>query len=156
NDIWELTARLSYIITPKISIQYYANWLKSNPVYTNHRSIVNPQAKNYNDRTISVEELGVVYNEDLNSFGIHDPGQFHPLIYGGQQMTWSYRNPNFFINQFRSNLVFRWEFKPKTTFFAIWSLDYLKSDRKVYKRFGDSNIDYFNHIVFKFAYFFNR
>lgn len=156
NDIWEFTVRLNYIVTPKISLQYYGNWLKSNPKFTNHRSVVNPQAENYNDRTISVEELGVEYNQELNTFGIYDPGQYHPLIYGGQQMTWSYRNPDFFVEQFRSNLVFRWEFKPKTTFFAIWSQDYLKSNRKVYRRFGDYNQDFYNYIVLKFSYFISR
>jgi len=39
----------------------------------------------------------------------------------GNGADFSFDNPNFHFLQYRSNLVFRWEYKPGSTFFLVWS-----------------------------------
>jgi hypothetical protein len=36
---------------------------------------------------------------------------------------YSFGNPNFDFSQFRSNLVFRWEYRPGSQFICVWSQD---------------------------------
>lgn len=35
----------------------------------------------------------------------------------------SFRNPDFNVRTFRSNLVLRWEYRPGSTLFVVWSQD---------------------------------
>ena len=36
-------------------------------------------------------------------------------------LAYSFANPDFSFREFRSNLVTRWEFKPGSTLFVVWS-----------------------------------
>jgi len=47
-----------------------------------------------------------------------------PVLVNGdtyKMADYSFRNPDFNFNQFRSNLVFRWEYKPGSQIFLVWS-----------------------------------
>ena len=35
-------------------------------------------------------------------------------------MNYSFNNPDFSFNEFRSNLVARWEYKPGSTLYLVW------------------------------------
>ena len=50
----------------------------------------------------------------------------------GDGRTESYGAPDFNVKQFRSNLVLRWEYRPGSTLFAVWS-----QGRDHYTRQGD-------------------
>jgi len=94
------TFRVDYFITPEISLQYYGSPFASVGKYTEFKEITNARAKNYSDR-----------------FEV-----MHPMLLGGNYVFGSYSisNPDFTFNQFRSNLVFRWEYKPGSQLFFVW------------------------------------
>jgi hypothetical protein len=40
---------------------------------------------------------------------------------GGSGPSYSFANPDFSFRQFRSNLVARWEYKPGSMLYVVWS-----------------------------------
>jgi hypothetical protein len=86
-----LTWRLGYTFTPTTTIQVYASPFISKGTYTDVREIAEPRAREYAAR-------------------------YRP--YGGTEAD----NPGGFnFQQFRSNVVFRWEYRPGSTLFLVWS-----------------------------------
>jgi hypothetical protein len=88
-----LTARLNYTFTPDISLQTYLQPFVSKGTYSNVRQLSsNPRADNYDDRYAPYDNPAVT----------SDPGGFN-------------------FKQLQSNVVFRWEYRPGSTFFAVWN-----------------------------------
>lgn len=87
-----ITWRLNYTFTPTASLQWYANPFMSKGTYSNVRELNDPRAKNYEDRFKPYADQSVAAN----------PGGFN-------------------VKQFRSNAVFRWEYRPGSTLFVVWS-----------------------------------
>jgi hypothetical protein len=88
-----LTARLNYTFTPDISLQTYLQPFVSKGTYTNvHQLSSTPRADKYGDRYAAYDNAAVT----------SDPGGFN-------------------FKQLQSNVVFRWEYKPGSTFFAVWN-----------------------------------
>jgi len=105
------TGRLIYNLTPELTIQYYGQPFITRPVYNNFAYVSNPLAKRYDDRfyTYKSNEISFVngrYLVDENRDGTPD---------------YSFRKPDFNFVQFRSNLVVRWEYKPGSELYLVWS-----------------------------------
>lgn len=105
------TSRLSYNITPDLTLQYYGQPFITRPVYSNFAYVANPLAKHYNDRfhAFKPDEINLidgVYHVDQNADGITD---------------YSFRKPDFNFVQFRSNLIMRWEYKAGSELYLVWS-----------------------------------
>ncbi|OQP45380.1 hypothetical protein A4D02_33835 [Niastella koreensis] len=105
------TARLTYNITPDLTIQYYGQPYLNRPVYNHFAYVSNPMAKNYNDRfhpfnNGEVKEVNGVYQVDEQKDGIVD---------------YTFDKPDFNFVQFRSNFVMRWEYKRGSELYVVWS-----------------------------------
>jgi len=88
-----LTARLNYTFTPDISIQTYLQPFVSKGTWSNVRELsATPRADKYDDRYIPYSDAAVTSN----------PGGLN-------------------FKQLSSNVVFRWEYKPGSTLFAVWN-----------------------------------
>lgn len=87
-----LTWRLAYTFTPNASLQVYASPFISKGTYSNVRELDDPRAAAYDDR----------YQPYADPAVASDPGGFN-------------------VQQFRSNVVFRWEYRPGSTLFLVWS-----------------------------------
>ncbi|HEX8316328.1 MAG TPA: hypothetical protein VF609_15100 [Flavisolibacter sp.] len=105
------TGRVTYNITPDLTLQYYGQPFITRPLYSNFAYVSNPLAKQYNDR-FTVYQPNQIRNDngaflvDENSDGVTD---------------YSFSKPDFNFVQFRSNLVMRWEYKPGSEFYLVWS-----------------------------------
>jgi hypothetical protein len=87
-----LIFRLDYTFTPTASLQVYASPFVSKGTYSNVRELADPRAHDYDERYQP-------YNDpDVSA----DPGGFN-------------------FQQFRSNVVFRWEYRAGSTLFLVWS-----------------------------------
>jgi hypothetical protein len=87
------TARLDYTLSPTMTLQVYAQPFIAKGTYSELRELSDtPRAEEYDDR------YQPYYDPDVAS----DPGGFN------------YR-------QFRSNVVFRWEYLPGSTLFVVWT-----------------------------------
>ena len=86
------TWRLGYTFTPNATLQVYASPFVSKGTYSDIREIGTPRAEDFDARYRPYDDPGVV----------DDPGGFN-------------------VQEFRSNVVFRWEYRPGSTLFLVWS-----------------------------------
>jgi hypothetical protein len=87
-----LTWRLGYTFTPSASLQVYASPFVSKGTYTDVREVAQARAASYAAR----------YQPYTDPAVAGDPGGFN-------------------VQEFRSNVVFRWEYRPGSTLFLVWS-----------------------------------
>jgi hypothetical protein len=87
-----LTWRLGYTFTPTTTLQVYASPFISKGTYQNVRELDQPRADRYVDRYRPYSDTTVTNN----------PGGFN-------------------YQEFRSNVVFRWEYRSGSTLFVVWS-----------------------------------
>lgn len=87
-----LTWRLDYTFTPEATLQVYASPFVSRGTYSDVRELADPGADEYDSR----------YQPYADPAVSADPGGFN-------------------FKQFRSNVVFRWEYRPGSTLFLVWS-----------------------------------
>jgi hypothetical protein len=88
-----LTARLNFTFSPDMSLQTYLQPFVSKGQYSSVRQLsTTPRAEAYDDRYAPYNNPGVT----------SDPGGFN-------------------FKQLQSNVVFRWEYKPGSTLFAVWN-----------------------------------
>jgi len=105
------TGRINYNITPDLTIQYYGQPFITRPKYNHFAYVKDGLAKVYNDRFHPFTPSQISYNNgtyfiDENFDGITD---------------YSFNKPDFNFVQFRSNLIMRWEYKPGSEFYLVWS-----------------------------------
>lgn len=108
-----LSLRLSYSITPNMTLQYWGQPLVTKGNYMEFKYITDPLAKAYVDRFSLYDHNQITSAESLEEYSIVE----------NQDGGTDYRsvNPNFNFIQFRSNMVFRWEYKPGSELFLVWS-----------------------------------
>jgi len=88
-----ITARINYTITPTMTLQVYAQPFIAKGTYSELRELSDtPRADAYDDR----------YRSYFDPEAATDPGGFN-------------------YKQFRSNVVFRWEYLPGSILFVVWS-----------------------------------
>jgi hypothetical protein len=88
-----VTARIDYTISPTMTLQVYAQPFVSKGTYSELRELSDtPRADEYDDR----------YRPYFDPEVAADPGGFN-------------------YKQFRSNVVFRWEYLPGSILFVVWS-----------------------------------
>jgi hypothetical protein len=112
-DVYAINLRVNYSITPDISIQFYGRPFIAKGKYFDFKKITNPRADAFADRfqllttgQLNYDANNEVYNVDENNDG---------------QTDYSFDNPNFNFRAFQSNLVIRWEYRPGSTLFLVWS-----------------------------------
>src|SRR5687767_1560495 len=103
--------RLNYNITPDLTLQYYGQPYITRPEYTNFGYVSDPLAKKYDDRFY-------VYGPNQIS---NNNGTYFIDETGDGIADYSFANPDFNFVQFRSNLVVRWEYKPGSALYLVWS-----------------------------------
>lgn len=108
---FSLTTRLTYNITPDLTVQYYAQPFIFRALYKNFGHVTDPLNKTYDERfhrydAQQLSDAGGAYNVDENRDGATD---------------YSFGTPDFNFIQFRSNLVVRWEYVPGSEVYLVWS-----------------------------------
>ena len=103
------TFRAEMFFTPEISLQYYGSPYYSVGKYTDFKQVGQPGSKDVSTRLVP---LDAAYDEGSNSYSFDDGTG-----------TLVFNNPDFSFMQFRSNLVFRWEYKLGSTLYLVWAHD---------------------------------
>jgi hypothetical protein len=103
-----LTTRVDLAFSPTLTLQLYAQPFLSAGSYSDFKEVVAPRSKAYADRfrPLALQLRDNVYSSDQNGDGIVDI---------------EFDNPAFNVREFRSNTVLRWEYRPGSTFFVVWS-----------------------------------
>ncbi len=132
-----LTLRLDYSITPDLTVQLYASPFVSTGRYSAFKRTTDPRATAYRDRfgvfdgeQITFDPSADLFEVDENRDGVVD---------------YSFSNPDFDFREFNSNLVIRWEYRPGSAVFLVWSQ--VRDDSTLL----DDDLDYRNNLDQLFA-----
>jgi hypothetical protein len=141
------TFRINYTINPELSIEYYGQPFVSAGKYSAFKKITQPDADKFKERFHEYTPEELTYDSSTNTYNVND----------GE--TFSFGNPDFNFRQFRSNLVFRWEYLPGSTIYLVWSQGRTSNDTNGLFSYGTDMKDLFKitpHNVFliKFSYWF--
>jgi hypothetical protein len=140
-----LTFRGELFLTPELSLQYYGSPYYAVGDYSAFKRVDRSLSRDLNNR---LEILDTSYDDELDSYSFNH-----------QSEEVSFENPDFGFMQFRSNLVFRWEYNLGSTLYLVWAHD--RSGREgIYNPIRDITGDLFgikgNHIfMFKLNFWFS-
>jgi len=101
------TVRADYAFTPTLSLQLYAQPFVSSGEYGAFKQVSDPVAARYTDRFSALEAR------------LEDNRYYADVDGNGSEESFS--NPDFNFRQFRSNAVLRWEYRPGSALFLVWS-----------------------------------
>jgi hypothetical protein len=102
--------RLDWIFNPRISLQAYLQPLIAVGKYTEFKELAQPStyAYNYYGRNGST----IVQND--NEYTVNPDG-------AGPAPEFTFANPDFNFKSLRGTIVFRWEYRPGSTFYFVWT-----------------------------------
>ena len=109
---WSMPIRANLILTPRMSLQVYAQPLLSAGRYDHIKEAAKP-------RTFDFLRYGI----DAGTI-TYDPATDRYLVNpttGGEGRPFLLDNPDFNIKSLRVNAVFRWEFRPGSTAYVVWT-----------------------------------
>lgn len=146
-ETYGLTIRLQVNITPDISIQYYGSPFTSVAKYDRFKLAADTKSHTYNKRFAEFAANEISYVD--GSYKVEKEGY-----------DFSFRNPDFSFNEFRSNLVARWEYLPGSTLYLVWEHNRANTDDKYRSGWGDNLTRMFdlqatNTFMMKINYWFN-
>jgi len=103
--------RVNYNITPDLTLQYYGQPFITRPLYSNFAYVSDPLAKKYDDRFYVFNPGQISYTNGTYTIDENMDGN----------AEYSFDRPDFNFVQFRSNLVVRWEYRPGSELYLVWS-----------------------------------
>ncbi len=104
-----LTMRVDWTFTPRLALQAYAQPFVATGRYSQLKDVDNPRAERFEDRFTPISGGDYTLRDDV--YTVTTPSG----------ATYSFDRPDFDFRQLRSTLVIRWEYRPGSTVFAIWS-----------------------------------
>jgi len=107
-----LTLRLTYCLTPDLTIQYYGMPFVSAGAYRDFKRILASRSKNAAER-YGLFGDDAVYDPETAAFQVDENRD--------GIVDYSFGKPDFNFRQFRSNLVLRWEYIPGSALYVVWS-----------------------------------
>ena len=105
-----LTTRASYAFTPKLTLDFYAQPFVAAGEYGGLKEVVDPHAKEFDDR-FSMFGTALSLNDGVYSVDRDGVGT----------AEFSFGQPDFNFKELRTNTVLRWEYRPGSTLFVVWS-----------------------------------
>ena len=143
-----MTIRFEYYVSPEMSIQYYGSPYASIGKYNDFRRVDYSSNRDISKRYTPLAVLGEsnsIYSMDTNGDHIED---------------YTIQKPDFNFQEFRSNLVGRWEFRPGSTFYLVWTNTRSLYENKYNPYIGDSfsgitKLKANNVFMLKFSYWFS-
>ncbi|NQX81220.1 MAG: carbohydrate binding family 9 domain-containing protein [Flavobacteriaceae bacterium] len=149
-----LDIRINYTINPNLTVQYFGRPFYVKGEYDRFKYITNSMADEFQDRFYTYTDKQISYDEQGDTYMIDKDND-------GQD-DFELSNPNYSSVDFMSNLVIRYEYKPGSELYLVWSqgmsvdADYNKN---TYNNISDSlfgNIKKSNTFLVKWTYRFIR
>jgi hypothetical protein len=107
-----MSIRLTYMITPNLSVQYYGQPFGTSGNYSDYKFITNGSSESYGDRFLRVPPTWLSLNAD---------DEYHVDEGVDGTSDYNFDKPDFNFGQFRSNMVIRWEYIPGSVLFLVWN-----------------------------------
>jgi hypothetical protein len=120
--------RLNWTFTPQLSLQLFMQPLISSGAYRNFKEFAEPGTYNFRvygtgGSTIKEQQdgAGVASTFEVDADG---PGPSQP---------YSFSNPDFDFKSLRGNAVLRWEYRPGSTLYLVWTQS--RTDSQLFRNF---------------------
>jgi uncharacterized protein DUF5916/cellulose/xylan binding protein with CBM9 domain len=107
-----MTTRVSVIVTPKVSMQVFAQPLLAVGDYSDFKELARPRT--YDFLHYGTTAGSIAYDGAARTYAV-DPDA------GGAAPGFTFNDPDFNFKSLRVNAVFRWEVKPGSAFYAVWT-----------------------------------
>ncbi|HEX2960512.1 MAG TPA: DUF5916 domain-containing protein [Ignavibacteriales bacterium] len=142
--------RMNWIFTPQLSLQLYMQPLISSGDYTGLKSLSRARSMDYEKfgtGTSTISKNGNEYTVDAD--GTAGPAE-----------AYTFDDPNFNYKSLRGNAVLRWEYKPGSILYFVWTQSRSDDEENGQFNFGRSlsrlvNTRGDNVFMVKFTYWFN-
>jgi hypothetical protein len=140
--------RLNWTFSPTLSLQLYGQPLISSGNYADFKELAAPRTFSFNH----YQETGII-NFDGDTYTIDPDG-------AGPGLPVEFDNPDFNFKSLRGNAVLRWEYKPGSTLYFVWTQtreeDTPTGDFRFRQSLGDIwNLPADNIFMVKFTYYWN-
>jgi hypothetical protein len=103
-----MSLRVNYNITPDLTVQYWGQPFSGDIGFSDYKVITDPKAAEFADRFHTYSDTEISYSDER---WYVDNGDY----------SFDFSDPDFKTNEWLSNLVVRWEFKPGSTAYLVWS-----------------------------------
>jgi hypothetical protein len=104
-----LAARVNWIFSPRLSLQLYAQPLVSRGAYSGFKELLRERSFDF----LVYGPDQIAYDEGAGLYTV-DPGR-------GASGPLTFENPDFNFKSLRLNTVLRWEWRPGSALYAVWS-----------------------------------
>jgi hypothetical protein len=117
-----LTTRVNFVLTRRASLQVFMQPLLATGAYSGFKELAAPNTFDFlrygaAGSAIAYDPLSRVYSVRPDA--------------GSAEGVFTFENPDFNFKSLRANAVFRWEFRPGSTLYAVWT-----SERQDFSRPG--------------------
>jgi hypothetical protein len=103
-----LTMKLQMNVTPDVSLQFYGAPFTSTAKYTDFKMATDTRAHTMTDRYRTFAPEEIILRDGFYT------------VTDGDRPTYRFADPDFNFNEFRSNFVARWEYRPGSTLYFVW------------------------------------
>jgi len=105
-----MNTRLNVTFTPTLTLEVFAQPFISSGRYSSFKEFAEPRV---------LDKL--VYGEDIGTISLDDTEYLVDPDGDGPAETFTFSNPDFNFRSLRGNAVLRWEFRPGSTLFLVWT-----------------------------------
>ncbi len=106
-------ARASFAMSPTLAFDLYAQPFVSGGTYRSIKEVTAPGASAYDARYTTFGPNRISFNPSTNRYSID--------LQPDGVVDFSMPSPNFNVRQLRSNAVMRWEYRPGSTLYLVWT-----------------------------------
>lgn len=108
-----MSIRLNLTLIPDLTIQYWGQPFIATGNYHDFKYIKDGLAGEFSDRYHKYTDTEIRLNENDNIYTINEQGTGLP--------EYTFSNPDFNVKEFLSNLVIRYEYRPGSVIYLVWS-----------------------------------
>lgn len=109
---FDVTMRLNATLSPAVSLEVFAQPFTFAGAYSGFKELAQARAFDFNRYGANGSSIG--YDSATAAYTVHpNPGQ--------PADSFSFANPDFRTRSARVNAVFRWEYRPGSTLFVVWT-----------------------------------
>ncbi len=111
--VLSMSLRANLTLTPELTIQYWGQPFIACGSYHDFKYITNGLAEEFTDRFHIYENSEITYQQLDETYLVRENGT--------GLAEYSIGNPDFNVKEFLSNLVIRWEYRPGSIIYLVWS-----------------------------------
>ena len=107
---FSLQTRINYVVSPKMSLQIYMQPLVSVGKYDDFKELARPRTYDF-----------VRYGQDRGALALDSAARQYTVVPGDGGVPFTFDDPDFNFKSLRLNAIFRWEWRPGSAMYLVWT-----------------------------------